>query len=258
MLEQIKHASYDELKRIAAEIRNLIIETCAKNGGHLAPSLGTVELTLALLKVFDLEQDRIVWDVGHQAYAYKILTGRRDRFHTLRTFGGISGFPRRSESPYDFFGTGHGGTSISAALGIKEALYRRGGCGKVVAVIGDGSMTSGLAFEGMNNAEQYGKNVLTILNDNDMFISTSVGGLSRWFSRKLTGHAYAGLRTEVKNLLSHLPPFFRAERIVEIIRKALESSKSLLTPGILFEGFGFQYVGPINGHDLKDLSDRVR
>lgn len=257
MLEQIKHASYEELETIAAETRDLIIETCARNGGHLAPSLGTVELTLALLKVFDLSQDRIIWDVGHQAYAYKILTDRKERFTTLRTFGGISGFPKRSESPYDFFGTGHGGTSISAALGIKEALYQRGGTGKVVAVIGDGSMTSGLAFEGMNNAERYGKNVLTILNDNDMFISTSVGGLSRWFSRKLTGHAYAGLRTEIKNLLSHLPPFFRSERIVEIIRKALESSKSLLTPGILFEGFGFQYVGPINGHDLKELIETL-
>lgn len=257
MLEHIRNASIEELERLAAETRELIIDTCAKNGGHLAPSLGTVELTLALLKVFDLERDRIVWDVGHQAYAHKILTDRKARFHTLRTFGGISGFPKRSESPYDVFGTGHGGTSISAALGIKEALYARGGDGKVIAVIGDGSMTSGLAFEGMNNAEAFGKNVLTILNDNDMFIATSVGGLSRWFSRKLTGHAYAGMRTEVKNLLTHLPPFFRGERIIEIIRKALESSKSLLTPGILFEGFGFQYVGPIDGHNLKELIETL-
>ncbi len=257
MLEQIKNASYEDLERIATETRSLIIATCAKNGGHLAPSLGTVELTLALLKVFDLERDRIVWDVGHQAYAYKILTDRKERFHTLRTFGGISGFPKRSESPYDFFGTGHGGTSISAALGIKEALYARGGQGKVIAVIGDGSMTSGLAFEGMNNIERLGRNVLTVLNDNDMFISTSVGGLSRWFSRKLTGHAYAGLRAEVKSILSHLPPFFRSDRIIEIVRKALESSKSLLTPGILFEGFGFQYVGPIDGHNLRELVETL-
>jgi len=257
MLERIRQASYEELDRIAAETRDIIIATCARNGGHLAPSLGTVELTLALLKVFDLEQDRVVWDVGHQAYAYKILTDRKDRFHTLRTFGGVSGFPKRSESPYDFFGTGHGGTSISASLGLKEALHARGWTGKVIAVIGDGSMTSGLAFEGMNNIQQFGRNVLTILNDNDMFISTSVGGLSRWFSRKLTGHAYAGLRAEVKNLLSHLPPFFRSDRIIEIIRKALESSKSLLTPGILFEGFGFQYVGPIDGHNLRELIETL-
>ncbi|HNT29171.1 MAG TPA: 1-deoxy-D-xylulose-5-phosphate synthase N-terminal domain-containing protein, partial [bacterium] len=194
MLEHIRNASPEELAKLAAETRELIIETCSRNGGHLAPSLGTVELTLALLKVFDLDRDRIVWDVGHQSYAYKILTDRKARFHTLRTMGGISGFPKRSESPYDVFGTGHGGTSISAALGIKEAIKAAGGDGKVIAVIGDGSMTNGLAFEGMNNIESWGRNTLTVLNDNDMFISTSVGGLSHWFSRKLTGPAYAGLR----------------------------------------------------------------
>lgn len=257
MLEHIRNASPEELAKLAAETRELIIDTCARNGGHLAPSLGTVELTLALLKVFDLERDRIVWDVGHQSYAYKILTDRKSRFHTLRTMGGISGFPKRSESPYDVFGTGHGGTSISAALGIKEAIRAAGGDGKVIAVIGDGSMTNGLAFEGMNNIESWGRNTLTVLNDNDMFISTSVGGLSHWFSRKLTGPAYAGLRTEIKSMLSHLPPFFRGERIIEIIRKAVESSKTLLTPGILFEGFGFQYVGPVDGHDLTQLVETL-
>lgn len=257
MLEKIKKSGLPELEAIAAEVREQIIEVCSKNGGHLASSLGTVDLTIALLKVFDLEKDKIIWDVGHQAYSYKILTGRKEQFHTLRKFKGICGFPKMSESPYDFFGTGHGGTSISAALGLKEAMNSSANNSKVIAVIGDGAMTSGLAFEAMNHAESLGKNHITILNDNDMFISTGVGALSLWFSRKLSGPTSSTWRTEVKEILSKLPPFFRGERIIEIVRKTLDSSKSLLTPGILFEGFGYEYVGPIDGHNLTELTETM-
>ncbi|HDT11345.1 MAG TPA: 1-deoxy-D-xylulose-5-phosphate synthase [bacterium] len=251
--ENIKKLSISELEKVATQLRETIVDSVSKNGGHLASSLGTVELTIALLKVFDLENDKIIWDVGHQAYPYKILTGRKNRFHTLRTFGGISGFPKMSESPYDFFGTGHGGTSISAVLGIRESQNFVSKNGKVISVIGDGAMTSGLALEAMNNVHEFGKNTITILNDNDMFISTSVGSLSKWFSRKLSGSTYSIARTEVKQILAKLPPFFQGDKIAGLIRKAIDSSKSLLTPGILFEGFGYQYVGPIDGHNIEEL-----
>lgn len=257
MIETVKNTDTAGLCRLADDVRNLMIDSVSCNGGHLASSLGTVELTIALLKVFDLEEDKIIWDVGHQAYAYKILTDRKERFHTLRTMGGISGFPKMSESKYDFFGTGHGGTSISAGLGLREALKVRGLDSKVISVIGDGAMTSGLALEAMNNVDEYGRNTITILNDNDMFISTSVGALSKWFSRKLSGQKYSNARAEIKQILSKLPPFFHGEKIVEVIRKALNSSKSLLTPGILFEGFGYQYVGPIDGHNIEELVETL-
>lgn len=257
MIETVKNTDTAGLYRLADDVRNLMIDSVSCNGGHLASSLGTVELTIALLKVFDLDEDKIIWDVGHQAYAYKILTDRKERFHTLRTMGGISGFPKMSESKYDFFGTGHGGTSISAGLGLREALKARGLDSKVISVIGDGAMTSGLALEAMNNVDEYGRNTITILNDNDMFISTSVGALSKWFSRKLSGQKYSNARAEIKQILSKLPPFFHGEKIVEVIRKALNSSKTLLTPGILFEGFGYQYVGPIDGHNIEELVETL-
>lgn len=257
MLERIKNSTVEELEKLAAEIRQRIVETVSKNGGHLASSLGTVELTLALLKVFDLPEDKIIWDVGHQSYPYKILTDRAEKFGTLRQFGGISGFPKTSESQYDFFGTGHGGTSIAAALGIQEAQRSHSGDSKVIAVIGDGSYTSGLALEAMNNLDGNGKNTITVLNDNEMFISTSVGALSKWFSRKLSGQKYSSARREIKQMLSKLPPAFHGDKIIDIIRKTLNSSKSLLTPGILFEGFGYQYVGPIDGHNLRELIETL-
>ena len=257
MIERIKQADSQELIEIAAETRKKMVETVAKRGGHLASSLGTVELTIALLKVFDLPKDKIIWDVGHQAYAYKMLTDRWGNFDTLRTYGGISGFPKISESKYDFFGTGHGGTSISAGLGMREALRMRNDGAKVISVIGDGAITSGLALEAMNNVDRFGKNTITILNDNDMFISTSVGALSKWFSRKLSGQKYSAARNEIKQLISKLPPIFHGEKIVDIIRKTLNSSKSLLTPGILFEGFGYQYVGPIDGHNIEELVETL-
>jgi len=253
MLQYLKKLEIDGLKVLAEETRREIIETVSKNGGHLAPSLGTVDLTVALLKVFSPPEDKIVWDVGHQAYAYKILTDRKEEFRTLRKFQGVSGFPKMSESPFDAFGAGHGGASISAAMGIEEALRKKGDNSRVIAIIGDGAMTSGLAFEAMNQSKSDGRKFITILNDNDMSISTSVGALSAWFSRKFTGQAYNMVRHDIKAVLSKLPPFFRGEKIIEIIRKTLESSKSLLTPGILFEGLGFQYVGPIDGHNLDEL-----
>ncbi len=257
MLQKIKKMNVSELEALAGEVREQMIDVVSQNGGHIAPSLGTVELTIALLKCFDLPEDKIIWDVGHQSYAYKILTDRKDRFHTLRKKKGISGFPKISESPFDFFGTGHGGTSISASLGIKEALRRQDKLSKVVAVIGDGAMTSGLSFEAMNHAGDLGNNLITVLNDNDMFISTSVGTLSRWFSKKLSGSTYSVIRNEIKDIMNKLPAFFHGRRIIDIIRKTLESSKSLLTPGILFEGFGYQYVGPVDGHDIEELTETI-
>ncbi|HQN74214.1 MAG TPA: 1-deoxy-D-xylulose-5-phosphate synthase [bacterium] len=257
MIEIIKRSDIAELEKIAQNTREIMIDAASKNGGHLASSLGAVELTIALLKVFDLPDDKIIWDVGHQSYAYKILTDRSDRFHTMRTLNGISGFPKRCESPYDFFGTGHGGTSISAGLGLREALKIRNINSKVISVIGDGAMTSGLALEAMNNVDETGKNTITILNDNDMFISTSVGSLSRWFSRALSGQKYTSARSEIKQIIAKLPPFFHGEKIIELIRKTINSSKSLLTPGILFEGFGYQYVGPIDGHNIEELIETL-
>ena len=258
MIERIKNADLKELVEIAADTRKKMVETVSKRGGHLASSLGTVELTIALLKVFDLPKDKVIWDVGHQSYAYKMLTDRSENFDTLRTFGGISGFPKISESKYDFFGTGHGGTSISAGLGMREAMRMKSDGSKVISVIGDGAITSGLALEAMNNVDRFGRNTITILNDNDMFISTSVGALSKWFSRKLSGQKYSSARTEIKQLISKLPPIFHGDKIVDIIRKTINSSKSLLTPGILFEGFGYQYVGPVDGHNIEELVETLQ
>jgi 1-deoxy-D-xylulose-5-phosphate synthase len=257
MIEKIKNSNIKELKIIASDVRNQIIETVSKNGGHIAPSLGTVEMTIALLKVFNLPKDKIIWDVGHQTYAFKILTDRKHEFNTLRQYKGISGFPKISESKFDTFGTGHGGTSISAMLGIKEALQKKQELSKVISIIGDGAMTNGLAFEAMNHIREMGQNTITILNDNEMSISTSVGSLSKWFSRQLTGPTYSFLRSEIKEIVAKLPAFFHADKIIEIIRKALNSSKTLLTPGILFEGFGFQYVGPIDGHNIEELIETL-
>jgi len=257
MIEKIKNADLKELEKIAEETRQKMVETVSKRGGHLASSLGTVELTIAILKVFNLLQDKVIWDVGHQSYAYKMLTDRSENFDTLRTLGGISGFPKISESQFDFFGTGHGGTSISAGLGMREAMRMKSDRSKVISVIGDGAITSGLALEAMNNVDRFGRNTITILNDNDMFISTSVGALSKWFSRKLSGQKYSSAREEIKQLISKLPPIFHGDKIVDIIRKTINSSKSLLTPGILFEGFGYQYVGPIDGHNIEELIETL-
>ncbi|NTV54693.1 MAG: 1-deoxy-D-xylulose-5-phosphate synthase, partial [Syntrophaceae bacterium] len=252
----IKLLRQEELEILAEDIRRAIIETCSKNGGHLAPSLGTVELTLALHYVFDAPRDKIIWDVGHQAYAHKLITGRRDQFHTLRKSGGVCGFPRREESIYDVFSVGHSSTSISASAGIAEARCLNGENFKVVAVIGDGSMTAGLAFEGLNWAGDRKKDLIIILNDNEMSISPNVGALSAYLNQIMTGRRVTKLRGDVKQFLRGIPNV--GEQMVKLSRQAEEALKSFLTPGALFEELGFEYVGPLEGHRLDHLITMLR
>jgi 1-deoxy-D-xylulose-5-phosphate synthase len=247
----LKKLSLKELEQLAEEIRQKIIKTVSKTGGHLAPSLGVVELVLAIHYVFDAPRDKIVWDVGHQAYAHKLITGRRDRFHTLRTLGGISGFPKRQESPYDTFDTGHSSTSISAGLGITTAKCLKGEKSRVISVIGDGSMTAGLAFEGLNQAGHTEKNLIVILNDNAMSISPNVGAFSSFLSRKMTGHRFVYFRNELRNFLQSIPGV--GENILNLVRKSEDSLMTFFTPGMLFEAFKFKYIGPIQGHRLDQL-----
>jgi len=249
--KDLKRLNKNQLPRLAEEIREEMLETVSATGGHLSSNLGAVELAIALHYCFDTPHDRLIWDVGHQAYPHKLLTGRLDRFKTIRQFGGLSGFLRRDESPYDVFGGGHASTSISAALGISEGLCQKGVKQKVVAVIGDGGLTNGLAFEGLNQAGDLEKNLIVVLNHNEMSISGNVGALSNWFSEKLTGPKFQSVRSEIKRVLSTFPTL--GPELVKVIRRVVESSKVLLTPGILFEGFNFQYVGPVDGHDSEDL-----
>ncbi|GBE15939.1 MAG TPA: 1-deoxy-D-xylulose-5-phosphate synthase [Proteobacteria bacterium] len=240
-----------DLEKLAGEIRKLILEVVSRNGGHLASNLGVVELTIALHYVFRAPEDRIVWDVGHQAYTHKLLTGRKDLFSTLRQKGGISGFPKRRESLYDCFDVGHSGTSLSAALGIAEALERLDEAGKVVAVIGDGSMTAGLALEGLNQAGEYGKRLVVILNDNEMSIAPNVGAMSSYLSRLLTGGIVNRVKRETENFLKSIPKV--GESFLQVAKKAEESFKSLIYPGMLFEELGYQYIGPLKGHRMDRL-----
>ena len=240
-----------QLEKLAQELRDKIIHTVSETGGHLAPCLGVVELTIALHYVFDTPDDKIIWDVGHQTYAHKLLTGRRDRFHTLRQHQGLSGFPKREESPYDVVETGHSSTSISYGLGIAVGKCLMKNCRKVISVIGDGSMTAGLAFEGLNQAGHLDKDLIVILNDNEMSISPNVGAMSSFINKKLTGKTARRLRDHIENSLMALPSV--GENILQILRKSEESLKSFLTPGMLFEALRFQYVGPIPGHNLEDL-----
>jgi len=248
--------TYEEQERLAAEIREIIIATVARTGGHLAPSLGVVELTIALQAVFPTPRDRIVWDVGHQCYAHKLLTGRLDRFCTLRQGGGISGFPRRSESCHDVFGTGHSGTSISAAAGLAAARDALGEEHKVVAVIGDGSMTSGEAFEALNHVGHLKQDLVVVLNDNEMSISQNVGALSSYLNRMLTSHLPTRMRDEFVKFIRSLPGV--GEQAAKIAKRVEESVKALIVPGLLFEELGFRYVGPIPGHELKNLIETFR
>ncbi len=246
----------EKLTAVCQEIREQILEVMSNNGGHLASSLGVVELTVALHYVFQSPLDPIIWDVGNQAYAHKLITGRRERFATIRRYGGLSGFTHRTESEHDPFGAGHASTSISAALGIAEGKRLKGEKGKVVAVIGDGGMTGGLAFEALNHAGSLKRDLVVVLNDNGMFISPRVGAMSAWLSRHLTGAGFNRLRKRVKELLVSWPRY--GEDAVHFIKRFLESSKVFLTPGILFEGLSFQYVGPVDGHDIKALLDIFR
>ncbi len=247
----LKSLSLQDLEILATEIRQKIIETVSKTGGHLAPSLGVVELTLALHYVFDTPKDKIIWDVGHQAYAHKLVTGRRDSFCTLRTHGGISGFPKRGESPYDAFDTGHSSTSISAGLGISTAKALKGEKGKVISVIGDGSMTAGMAFEGLNQSGETEKDLIVVLNDNEMSISPNVGAFSSFLSRKMTGRRFVNFKKDLENFIKSLPGV--GENILNLVRKSEDSFLTFFTPGMLFEAFKFKYIGPIQGHWLGRL-----
>lgn len=254
--QDLRTLPQEELPKLAGELRQEIIEVVSKTGGHLAPSLGVVELTVALHYSFDTPHDKIVWDVGHQAYAHKLLTGRRERFPTLRQHGGISGFPKREESPYDHFDVGHASTSISAALGMVAARDVKGENFHVIAVIGDGSISAGLAFEGLNQAGHLKKNLIVILNDNEMSISPNVGALSSYLSRMMTGRFYTKLRRETKHFLQGIPKV--GESMFNLAKKAEDSIKGLVVPGMLFEDLGFQYIGPINGHNIDHLLETFR
>jgi 1-deoxy-D-xylulose-5-phosphate synthase len=254
LLEQINEPSdlrsmeRSQLGQVAKELRAFILNSVSQTGGHLSSNLGTVELTVALHRIFDTPHDRIVWDVGHQSYPHKILTGRRDQMGTLRQAGGLSGFPKRSESPYDAFGTAHSSTSISAALGMAVASRNAGVKRQHIAVIGDGAMSAGMVFEAMNNAGVTADiNLLVILNDNDMSISPPVGAMNHYLARLLSGQFYAAAKNVGRSVLQHVPP------VLEFARRFEEHAKGMIMPATLFEEFGFNYVGPIDGHDLDAL-----
>jgi 1-deoxy-D-xylulose-5-phosphate synthase len=236
-----------QLPRVADELRAYLLDSVSRTGGHLSSNLGTVELTVALHYVFNTPDDRLVWDVGHQTYPHKILTGRRDRMDSLRQLGGLSGFPRRSESEYDTFGTAHSSTSISAALGMAMAAKQKGEDRHAVAIIGDGAMSAGMAFEAMNNAGVCDCNLLVILNDNDMSISPPVGALNRYLAQLMSGQFYAAAKNVGKQVLKGAPPLF------ELAKRLETHAKGMLVPATLFENFGFNYIGPIDGHDLESL-----
>ncbi len=243
----LKRLTRAELAQLADEVRQFLLQSVAQTGGHLGSNLGTVELTVALHYVFNAPHDRMVWDVGHQTYPHKILTGRRERMATLRQLGGISGFPLRTESEFDAFGTAHSSTSISAALGMALAAKQKGEDRKTVAIIGDGAMSAGMAYEALNNAGVSNVDMLVVLNDNDMSISPPVGALNRYLARLMSGKFYAAARDTAKNVLKNAPPLF------ELARRLEEHAKGMIVPGTIFEELGFNYVGPIDGHDLESL-----
>ena len=247
----IKKLTPGEIELLRQEIRDFLITKLSEVGGHLASNLGTVELTMALHLVFDLPQDKIIWDVGHQSYTHKILTGRKDCFDHLRQYGGISGFPKRSESACDCFDTGHSSTSISAGLGYAWARELTGEDYNVVSVIGDGALTGGMAYEAMNNAAALKKNFIIVLNDNNMSISENVGGMSSHLSHLRTSSNYTGLKEEVQNSLEKIPVY--GERIVSGIRKTKSSIKQMMIPGMIFEDMGIMYLGPVDGHNINAM-----
>ena len=243
----VRKLSRADLKVLATELREFVLQSVSQTGGHLSSNLGTVELTVALHHVFNTPEDRLVWDVGHQTYPHKILTGRRDRMHTLRQLGGISGFPQRAESVYDTFGTAHSSTSISAALGMALAAKRKGDNRHAVAIIGDGAMSAGMAFEALNNAGVADCNLLVVLNDNDMSISPPVGALNRYLAQLMSGQFYAAAKNVGKTVLRPVPP------LLELAKRFEQQAKGMVVPATLFEKFGFNYIGPIDGHDLDSL-----
>ena len=250
--QQLRLLDRKQLAQLAQEMRTFLVASVAKTGGHLASNLGVVELTIALHYVFNTPDDKLVWDVGHQTYPHKILTGRRDKMQNLRKPQGIAGFPRRCESEYDTFGTGHSSTSISAALGMAVAAQKTGSARRSVAIIGDGAMTAGMAFEALNNAGSMDANVLVILNDNDMSISNNVGALNKYLAKLLSSRFYGTVRKSGKKVLSAVPP------MMEFAKRAEEHVKGMVMPGTLFEEFGFNYIGPIDGHDLDAVIDTLQ
>ena len=249
--EDLRRLTCMQLPQLAKELRHFLVESVSQTGGHLSSNLGTVELTIALHYIFNTPDDRLVWDVGHQTYAHKILTGRREAMGRLRMAGGIAGFPKREESPYDTFGTGHSSTSISAALGMAVAARLEGSPRRAVAIIGDGAMTGGMAFEALNNAGAMNANLLVILNDNDMSISQPVGALNNYLAKLMSGRFYAAMRRNSEKVLKGVPP------MLEFARRAEEHVKGMVTPSTLFEEFGFNYIGPIDGHDLEALLEML-
>ena len=256
--DDLKRLTLSDLRRLAGEIRECLIRRVTENGGHLASNLGVVELTLALHYVFDSPRDAIVWDVGHQAYVHKLVTGRRDRFATIRQHGGLSGFCAREESPHDAFGAGHAATSVSAALGLAVARDLQGQPGHVIAVIGDGALTSGLAFEGLNNAGHVGRRLIVVINDNKMSIAPNVGAMARYLARLRTDRRYHLAKASVEWVLLHVPA---GKNILRTLRRFRQAARALLMPTVIWEELGFTYVGPLDGHNLRQLIDvfqRVR
>ncbi|MGB5397897.1 MAG: 1-deoxy-D-xylulose-5-phosphate synthase N-terminal domain-containing protein, partial [Gammaproteobacteria bacterium] len=251
--EDLRRLDEAQLPRLARELRSFLLESVSSTGGHLSAGLGTIELTIALHYVFNTPRDHLVWDVGHQTYPHKILTGRRQRMPSLRQRGGLAGFPKRGESEFDAFGTGHSSTSISAALGMCIADQQRGHNNKSIAVIGDGAMTAGMAFEALNHAGDTDADLLVVLNDNDMSISANVGGLSNHLTRLLSGSLYSTIREGGKRVLENLPG-----PVHELARRTEEHVKGMVAPGTLFEELGFNYFGPIDGHDLSTLLPTLR
>jgi 1-deoxy-D-xylulose-5-phosphate synthase len=252
--KDLRDLSLDQLYILAQEIREKIINTCAETGGHVAPSLGVVELTIALYRAFDAEMDKIIWDVGHQTYAQKLITGRYRKFHTLRNYKGISGFPKRKESKYDVFDTGHSSTSLSAATGFALARDLSGDNFQVVSVIGDGSLGAGIAFEALNHLGQLKKDVIVILNDNERSIGESVGALSQYLTRIITTRTYNRFRDDLWKFLGKFPPYTR-DRSRNLAKRIQEGLKGLYAPAVIFEELGFRYIGPLNGHKLSELID---
>jgi len=250
---ELRRLDRRQLAELASQLRAFIVHSVSATGGHLSSNLGTVELTIALHYVFNTPDDRLIWDVGHQTYGHKILTGRREGMTKLRQKGGIAGFPRREESPYDTFGTAHSSTSISAAIGMAVAARQRGLDHRVIAVIGDGAMTAGMAFEALNNAKQAGANVIVVLNDNDMSISENVGALNNYLAKLMSGRFYATTRRTAEKVLNSMAP-----PIKELAKRFEEHAKGMLTPSTLFEEFGFNYTGPIDGHNIDVLIDTLQ
>ncbi len=250
----LKKLTIEELHILAREIRDKIINSCAKTGGHVAPSLGVVELTIALYRVFNADEDKIIWDVGHQTYAQKLITGRYDKFHTLRTYKGISGFPKTKESKYDVFNTGHSSTSLSAATGFVLARDFKGENHNIISVIGDGSLGAGMAFEALNHIGHLKKDVIVVLNDNERSIGETVGALSQYLTRVITTKTYNRFRDDLWKFLGRFPPYFR-DRARNLAKIMQEGFKGLYAPAVIFEELGFRYIGPLNGHKLDELID---